>query len=124
MSQLRILRRRIGEIEILDLDGSLTMGEDSVLLRNTARAVLAGGSTRILLNLEHVRYIDSSGLGELVSAYSTAKREGAKLKLVHLTERVHGLLQMTKLLTIFETFKTEEDAVRSFEDFAAASTFG
>jgi anti-sigma B factor antagonist len=111
-----------GEVAILDLDGKLTMGEDSVTLRDKVRALLADGSKRILVNLAGVGYVDSSGLGELVSAFATAKRENATLKLLNLTQRVHGLLQMTKLLTIFETFKTEEDAVRSFEALSSTST--
>ena len=124
MAQLKIRHRMNGEVAILDLDDRLTMGGDSVMLREEVRALLAGGSRHILVNLAAVRYVDSSGLGELVGACATARREGATLKLLNLTERVHGLLQMTKLLTIFETFETEADAVRSFEAVASASTSG
>ena len=111
-------------VAILDLDGRLTMGGDSVALREEVRALLAGGSRHILVNLAAVRYVDSSGLGELVAACATARREGATLKLLNLTKGVHDLLQMTKLLTIFETFETEADAVRSFEAVASTSTSG
>jgi anti-sigma B factor antagonist len=111
-----------GDVAILDLDGRLTMGEGSVTLRENVRALLADGSKHILVNLAGVDYVDSSGLGEIVSAFATAKREDTTLKLLNLTERVHGLLQMTKLLTIFETFETEQDAVRSFDAVASMRT--
>ena len=121
MAQLEIQSPMSGDVAILDLHGRLTMGRDSVTLREKVRELLADGSKRILVNLKDVGYVDSSGLGELVSAFATAKREDAALKLLNLTERVHGLLQITKLLTVFETFKTEEDAVRSFDAVASTS---
>jgi anti-sigma B factor antagonist len=122
MAQLQIRKRMNGDVAILDLDGRLTMGEGSVTLRESVRALLADGSKHILVNLAGVDYVDSSGLGEIVSAFATAKREDTTLKLLNLTERVHGLLQMTKLLTIFETFETEQDAVRSFDAVASMRT--
>lgn len=122
MAQLQIQQRSNDEVAILDLAGRLTMGQDSVTLREKVRTLLADGSKRILVNLEGVSYVDSAGLGELVSAFATAKREDASLKLLNLTERVHDLLQMTKLLTIFETFETEEAAVRSFQAASSTST--
>jgi anti-sigma B factor antagonist len=122
MSVLKIQHRRNGQVAILDLDGRITLGEDSVTLRENVRGLLASGEKQILINLEKVGYVDSSGLGEIVSAYSTAVRQGATLKLANLTQRVTGLLQMTKLLTIFETFDTENDAIASFETGTVTST--
>ena len=121
MSQLQIQNRVNGQVAILDLDGRLTLGESSVTLRDSVRGLLAGGHKNIVINMKDVDYVDSSGLGELVSAFATAKRDDAKLKLVNLAQRVHGLLQITKLLTVFETFDSEEDAIRSFEAVAATS---
>ena len=121
MSHLRIEHRMNGQVAILDLFGRLTMGEGSVTLREGVRRVLAEGHKDILINMRDVGYVDSSGLGELISAFSTAKREHARLKLINLANRVHGLLQLTKLLTIFETFENEEDAIRSFEALGATS---
>ena len=119
MSHLRIEHRMNGQVAILDLYGRLTMGEGSVLLRESVRRLLTDGQKDILINMRDVGYVDSSGLGELVSAFSTAKRENGRLKLVNLASRVHGLLQMSKLLTVFETFESEQDAVRSFEALSA-----
>jgi anti-sigma B factor antagonist len=122
MAQLQIRHRTNGEVVIIDLDGRLTMGEGSVTLRESVRTLLADGHKNLIINMKGVDYVDSSGLGELVSAFATAKRADARLRLVNLAKRVHGLLQITKLLTVFETFDTEEDAVRSFETAPYAST--
>ena len=122
MSQLQIQHRMNGLVAILDLDGRLTLGEGSVTLRDSVRALLADGHKNLVINMKGVDYVDSSGLGELVSAFATAKRDDAKLKLINLAKRVHGLLQMTKLLTVFETYDSEEDAIHSFEAVAATST--
>jgi anti-sigma B factor antagonist len=121
MSHLTIQHRRNGQVAIIDLDGKLTLGEGSVSLRESVRALLSDGHKHILINLEDVGYMDSSGLGELVSAFATARRQDATLKLLKLTQRVQGLLQLTKLLTVFETFDTEEDAIRGFEASHAES---
>jgi anti-sigma B factor antagonist len=115
MSHLKIQHRRDGKVAIIDLDGRLTLGEDSVTLRDSVRGLLADGHKHIIINLDGVGYVDSSGVGELVAAFATARRQDATLKLVNLTRRVHGLLQMTKLLTVFETFDAEDAAVRSFD---------
>lgn len=124
MAHLRIDKRLVGAVAILDLDGRLVMGDHSSEFREAIRMLLTEGHKEILVNLRDVDYVDSSGLGELVSAYSTAKRADARLKLLNLTTRVHGLLQMTKLLTVFEAFDTEDTAVRSFETDAATPTPG
>jgi anti-sigma B factor antagonist len=122
MSRLEIRHRRDGKVAILGLDGRLTLGEDSVTLRDSVRGLLADGHKHILINLGGVGYVDSSGLGELVDAYATAGRQDATLKLVNIAQRVRGLLQMTKLLTVFETFDSEGEAVLSSDAVYAAST--
>jgi anti-sigma B factor antagonist len=122
MAHLKIQHRQNGQVTILDLDGKLTLGEDSVLLRTTVRALLTADHKSIVLNLNDVGYVDSSGLGELISAFTTAEKQDATLKLLNLTHRIQGLLQMTKLLTVFETFDSEDAAVASFGATKTAST--
>lgn len=106
--------RLVDGIMVLDLSGRITLGDGSVTLRDAVRDGLAKGSDRILLNLADVDYIDSSGLGELVSAYTTVKNRGGELKLLHLTKKVHDLLQITKLYTIFDVRDDEAHAISSF----------
>lgn len=106
--------REVDGVTIVDLSGRITLGEASGKLRDTVRETLAGGQKSILLNLGDVSYIDSSGLGELVSSYTTASNQGAKVKLVNLQQKVNDLLQITKLLTVFDIFENEADAVISF----------
>jgi anti-sigma B factor antagonist len=113
---MKINSREIEGAVILDFNGRLVLGEDTVLLRERVRALIAMGQKRILLNLQDVPYIDSSGLGELVSAFIAARKEGGDLKLLNLTQKVHGLLQITKLYTVFEVYDDEEAALRSFVD--------
>ena len=122
MAKLTIQHRTIGPVTVIDVIGRLTMGEDSVMLRDSVRGLLGADQKCLLINMQEVGYIDSSGLGELVSAFATAKKQGASLKLVNVTKRARGLLQMTKLLTIFETFDSEADAVSSFEANTLATT--
>ncbi len=100
---------------MVDLSGRIILGEGSALLRKTVRGLLDEKRTRIVLNLADVDYIDSSGIGELVSAYTTAKGRGGELKLLHLTKKVHDLLQLTKLYTVFDVYTDEGTALRSFE---------
>ena len=111
---MKINSREIEGAAILDFNGRLVLGEDTVLLRERIRALIAKGQKKILLNLQDVPYIDSSGLGELVSAFMAARKEGGDLKLLNLTPKVHGLLQITKLFTVFEVYDDEEAALRSF----------
>ena len=111
---MKINSRQKDGVAILDLNGRLTLGEDTVLLREQVRALISKGQKRILLNLQAVPYIDSSGLGELVSAFTAARRDGGELKLLNLGKHVHGLLQITKLYTVFEVYDDEATAVRSF----------
>lgn len=106
--------REIGEIVIVDLSGKITLGEGSSTLRRTIRELLDRGKRKIVLNLYDVDYIDSSGIGELVSGYTTVRGLDGELKLLYLTKRVHDLLQITRLFTVFDVRSDEEDAIRSF----------
>ena len=107
--------REVDGVTIIDLDGRVTLGESSSgKLRETVRETLGKGAKKIVLNLGEVDYIDSSGLGELVSTYTTASNQGAKVKLLNVQKKVQDLLQITKLYTVFDTFDNEADAVLSF----------
>lgn len=112
---LAIASREVDGVTILELSGRITLGEGSVQLRDAIRDLIAKGQRRILLDLGEVNYIDSSGLGELVSAYTSAKNQGASLKLLKLTKKVHDLLQLTKLYTVFDIYDDEASAVASFK---------
>ena len=106
--------REVGSVTIVDLSGRITLGEGSGVLRDTVRELLSKGQKNVLLNLGDVSYIDSSGLGELVSSYTSAAHQGAKVKLIHVQKKVHDLLQITKLYTVFESFEDESAAIGSF----------
>ena len=106
--------RQVDGITIVDCSGRITLGEGSVILRDTVRDLLSKGNKKILLNLGDVNYIDSSGIGELVSAYTTTRKEGGELKLLNLTKKVHDLLQITKLYTVFDVKDDETAAVKAF----------
>ncbi|HET9743712.1 MAG TPA: STAS domain-containing protein [Terriglobales bacterium] len=106
--------RRVDGVTILDLSGRITLGEGSVLLRDQIRDLLGKGEKKLLLNLGDVTYIDSSGIGELVSAFTTVRNQGGELKLLNLTKKVHDLLQITKLYTVFDVKDDEATAVKSF----------
>ena len=111
---LKITQRTSGNVSILDLSGKITVGEGSVQLREAIRNLLDGNSKYILLNLGDVSYVDSSGIGELVSSYTTVNKQQGNLKLLKLTKKIQDLLAITKLLTVFETFDDEEKALASF----------
>jgi len=112
---LTVGMREVDGVTLIDLSGRITLGDaSSGKLRETVREVLAGGSKKILLNLGEVSYIDSSGLGELVSTFTSASNQGAKVKLLNVQKKVQDLLQITKLYTVFDTFDNEADAVMSF----------
>ena len=111
---LAIASREVDGVTVLDLSGRITLGEGSVQLRDSIRDLIGKGQRRILLDLGDVNYIDSSGLGELVSAYTSAKNQGATLKLLKLTKKVHDLLQLTKLYTVFDIYDDEASAIASF----------
>ena len=111
---MKVNTRQVDGVTILDLSGRITLGEGSVQLRDAIRDLLAKGSKLILLNLADVNYIDSSGIGELVSAYTTVRNQGGELKLLNLTKKVHDLLQITKLYTVFDVKDDEASAIASF----------
>ena len=111
---MKFKTRQVDGITVLDLSGRITLGEGSVTLRDAVRDVLAKGSNKILLNLADVNYIDSSGIGELVSAFTAVKNAGGDLKLLHLTKKVHDLLQITKLYTVFDVSDDEASGISSF----------
>jgi anti-sigma B factor antagonist len=111
---MQIEERKVGEVVVLDLKGKITLGEGDELLKDKINSLVNQGYTKLLLNLEGVPYIDSAGLGEIVRTYTTVSRQGGNLKLLNLTKRITDLLAITKLLTVFETFDSESDALKSF----------
>ena len=112
---LKINVRETPEAVILDMKGQITLGESLMDFRDTIREALAGDQKNILLNLADVTYIDSSGLGQLVGSYATVTNSGGRLKLLHLQKRVNDLLQVTKLLSVFESYESEAAAIQSFK---------
>ena len=115
MAELEVTERQAGDVTILDMSGSVRMGEGSIELRNAIRGLVDGGKKKILLNLRSVKNIDSSGIGELIANYTTVSRQGGQLKLLKLTDRVQNLLVITKLLTVFDAYEDEAEALKSFE---------
>jgi len=112
---MQLKTRKIDIVNVVDINGKITLGEGNVILRDTIRNLLARGEKKILLNLGDVTYIDSSGIGELVSSFTTTTNQGGQLKLLNLTKKVQDLLQITKLLTVFEVFTNEAEALQSFK---------
>jgi anti-sigma B factor antagonist len=106
--------RQVDGITVVDMSGRITLGEGSVVLRDAIRDLISKGQKKILLNLGDVTYIDSSGIGELVSAFTAVRREGGELKLLNLTKKVHDLLQITKLYTVFDIKDDEATAIKAF----------
>src|SRR3954454_15690792 len=119
---LKAVERAIGNVSIVDLAGRLTLGEGSGLVRNTIKDLVTSGRKNILLNLKDVTYIDSAGLGELVGAYASVTNSGGNIKLLHPQAKVHDLLQITKLYTVFAAFDNEAEGLRSFTASAAGMT--
>ena len=111
---MEIEERANGGVMILDLKGKLTIREGDELLKDKVNSLIQQGHQKLLLNFEGVPYADSAGLGEIVRTYTTVSRQGGKLKLLNLTKRIEDLLAITKLLTVFETFESEPEAVKSF----------
>jgi anti-sigma B factor antagonist len=111
---MKASNRQLDGVTVVDMSGRITLGEGSVILRDTIRDLIGKGQKRILLNLGDVTYIDSSGIGELVSAFTAVRREGGELKLLNLTKKVHDLLQITKLYTVFDIKDDETAAIKSF----------
>jgi anti-sigma B factor antagonist len=111
---MKIESRTVGDVNILDCSGKITLGEGTMAVRNSVREVLKNGGRKIVLNLADVNYIDSSGIGELVSSYTTVTNQGGQLRLLNLTRKIQELLAITKLLTVFQVYDTEQAAVSSF----------
>ena len=115
MAELEVKERQAGDVTILDLSGSVRMGEGAISLRNAIRGLGEKGQKKILLNLGAVKNIDSSGIGELIANYTTITRDGGQLKLLNLTEKIQNLLVITKLLTVFDSYDNEADGLNSFK---------
>lgn len=114
MAELNITERQAGDITILDMSGKVTIGEGSVALRTAIRRLLGEGKKKILLNMGGVGYVDSSGIGELVSSFTAVNKEGGSLRLLNLTQKLQDLLAITKLLTVFDVYDSESEALSSF----------
>ena len=115
MAELDVSERHAGDVTILDLTGEVRLGDSSVALRDSTRKLADGGKKKILLNLADVKYIDSTGIGELIASYTTVTRQGGQLKLLNLTDRIQNLLVITKLLTVFDSYDDEAEALKSFQ---------
>ncbi|HEV2884331.1 MAG TPA: STAS domain-containing protein [Pyrinomonadaceae bacterium] len=115
MAELDVKERQAGDVTILDMDGSVRMGEGAISLRNSIRGLVDQGKKKILLNLGSVKNIDSSGIGELIANYTTVSRGGGQLKLLNLTDKIQNLLVITKLLTVFDSYDNEAEALNSFK---------
>ncbi|HAF15447.1 MAG TPA: anti-sigma factor antagonist [Blastocatellia bacterium] len=115
MAELEVKERQAGDVTILDMNGSVRMGEGAISLRNSIRGMVEQGKKKILLNLGGVKNIDSSGIGELIANYTTVSRDGGQLKLLNLTDKIQNLLVITKLLTVFDSYDNEAEALNSFK---------
>ena len=114
MAELDVKERQAGDVTILDLSGEVRIGEGAISLRDSIRNLADSGKRKVLLNLAGVKYIDSSGVGELIANYTTISRQGGQLKLLNLTDRIQNLLVITKLLTVFDSYDNEAEALKSF----------
>jgi len=124
MKNLNIIERHNGQVTVLDLTGKIKIGDDIAKLGMALRVVVGDGEKNILLNMAGISYIDSSGLGELITVYNTVQKSGGELKLLHLTDRVSELMVITKLLTVFESFDKEDEAVNSFQTASVSPRIG
>ncbi len=111
---VKLNSRQVGDVSVVDVAGRITLGEGSSALRDALRGMVTSGHKKILLNMAEVSYIDSSGIGELVSGFTSVTNSGGQLKLLNLTKRVKDLLQITKLYTVFDVHEDEAHAIRSF----------
>jgi anti-sigma B factor antagonist len=118
---MKLITRLIDGVTIVHISGRIELGEGSAAVRDVVRDLLGKGRKKILLNLGDVDYIDSSGLGSLVSAFTSVRKEGGELKLLYLTKKVHDLLQMTKLYTVFDIIDDETAGIKSFDQSAAST---
>ena len=115
MAELDVKQRQAGDVAILDLSGAVRMGDGALSLRNAIRSLIEQGNKKILLNLSGVKNIDSSGIGELIANYTTLSRDGGQLKLLKLTDKIRDLLVITKLLTVFDSYDDEAEALNTFK---------
>jgi len=115
MAELDVKERQAGDVTILDLSGDVRIGEGAVSLRDSIRNLSDQGKKKVLLNLAGVKYMDSTGVGELIANYTTITKQGGQLKLLSLTDRIQNLLVITKLLTVFDSYENEAEALKSFE---------
>jgi anti-sigma B factor antagonist len=115
MAELDVKERQAGDVTILDMTGEVRIGEGAISLRDSIRNLADQGKKNVLLNLAGVKYMDSSGVGELIANYTTIKRQGGQLKLLNLTDRIQNLLVITKLLTVFDSYDNEAEALKSFQ---------
>ena len=115
MAELDVKERQAGDVTILDLSGEVRIGEGSIALRDSIRNLADQGKQKVLLNLRGVKYIDSSGIGELIANYTTIRRQGGQLKLLNLTDKIQNLLVITKLLTVFDAYDDEAEALKSYQ---------
>jgi anti-sigma B factor antagonist len=115
MAELDVKERQAGDVTILDLSGDVRIGEGAISLRDSIRNLADQGKKNVLLNLAGVKYMDSTGVGELIANYTTVKRQGGQLKLLNLTDRIQNLLVITKLLTVFDSYDNEAEALKSFQ---------
>ena len=115
MAELEVKERQAGDVTILDMTGAVRMGEGAISLRNSIRGLGDQGKKKILLNLSGVKNVDSSGIGELIANYTTISRDGGQLKLWNLTDKIRDLLVITKLLTVFDSYDNESEALNSFK---------
>jgi anti-sigma B factor antagonist len=111
---VKLVTRQVGDVTVVDASGRITLGEGSSAFREQIKELVASGHKKILINMGDISYIDSSGIGELVSGFTTVTNAGGLLKLLNLGKRVYDLLQITKLYTVFQTFDDEAEAIRSF----------
>jgi anti-sigma B factor antagonist len=118
---LRIANSEVDGVTVLELDGRIVLGEESNSLREKLKSLIAAGKTKIVLNVANIRYIDSTGLGTLVAAHVSAKTQGASVRLCHLGQKFHDILQVTKLVTVFGVYDTQAAAVSSFQAAMAAA---
>jgi anti-sigma B factor antagonist len=116
---MTITTREVSHVTIVDINGRITLGDETGQLRDTVRQLVAAGKKKIVLNLAHVDYIDSSGVGELVGSFTTVRNAGGELKLLNLTKKVHDVLNVTKLYTVFDIKDDEFTAIKSFDYFFA-----
>ena len=114
MAELDLKERQAGDVTVLDLTGEVRIGEGSIALRDAIRNLADSGKKKVLLNLAGVKYMDSSGIGELIANYTTISRQGGQLKLLNLTDKIQNLLVITKLLTVFDAYEDEAEALKSF----------